>query len=125
MKFCDFLFTWFELPSKSYQNDAPRKEFPSMWGKYTRRRSQLLMRRTIICIFDGPAIYKERGHNCDVMMDAIASQITSVSMVCSTVYSGTSKKTSKRRITGHCEGISPVTGEIPSQMASNVKNISI
>ena len=35
-----------------------------------------------------------------------------------------SKKTSKLRITGRCEGNSPVTGEFPAQMSSNVKNVS-
>ena len=36
-----------------------------------------------------------------------------------------SKKTSKRRGTGLCEGNSPVTGEFPSQRASNAENVSI
>ena len=36
-----------------------------------------------------------------------------------------SKKTSKLCITGLCEGNSPVTGEFPSQRASNAENISI
>ena len=36
-----------------------------------------------------------------------------------------SKKTSKLRVTGLCEGNSPVTGEFPSQRASNADNISI
>ena len=35
------------------------------------------------------------------------------------------KKTSKRRVTGLCEGNSPVTGEFPAQRASNAENISI
>ena len=35
------------------------------------------------------------------------------------------KKTSKLRITGLCEGNSPVTGEFPAQMASNAENVSI
>ena len=36
-----------------------------------------------------------------------------------------SKKTSKLRATGLCEGNSPVTGEFPSQRASNAENVSI
>ena len=36
-----------------------------------------------------------------------------------------SKKTSKLRITGLCEGNSPVTSEFPAQKASNVENVSI
>ena len=36
-----------------------------------------------------------------------------------------SKKTSKLRLTGLCEGNSPVTGEFPAQRASNEENVSI
>ena len=35
------------------------------------------------------------------------------------------KKTSKLRVTGPCEGNSPVTGEFAAQMASNTENVSI
>ena len=34
-----------------------------------------------------------------------------------------SKKTSKLRVIGLCEGNSPVTGEFPAQMASNAENV--
>ena len=57
-------------------------------------------------------------------MSAMASQITDVSIVYSTVCSGADKKkTSKLRVTGLCEGKSPVTGEFPAQMASNADNV--
>ena len=36
-----------------------------------------------------------------------------------------SKKTSKLRVTGLCEGNSPMTGAFPPQMASNAENVSI
>ena len=36
-----------------------------------------------------------------------------------------SKKTSKIRVTGLCAGNSPVTGEFPSQRASNAESVSI
>ena len=36
-----------------------------------------------------------------------------------------SRKTSKLRFTGFCEGISPVTGEFPTQRVSNADNVSI
>ena len=36
-----------------------------------------------------------------------------------------SKKTSKLRVTGLCEGNSPVTGEFPAQRASNAGNVFI
>ena len=35
------------------------------------------------------------------------------------------KKTSKLRVTGLCEGNSPVTGEFPAQRTSNAENVSI
>ena len=35
------------------------------------------------------------------------------------------EKTSKLRVTGLCEGNSPVTGEFPAQRASNTENVSI
>ena len=50
-------------------------------------------------------------------MSEIASQITSLTIVYSTVLS--------LRVTGLCVGNSPVTGEFPAQMASNAENISI
>ena len=36
-----------------------------------------------------------------------------------------SKKTSKLRVTGLCEGNSPANGEFPTQRASNAENVSI
>ena len=41
------------------------------------------------------------------------------------LFSRRSKKTSKLRVTGHCAGNSPVTGEFPAQRASNTENVSI
>ena len=68
---------------------------------------------------------KSKFNYSDVIMSAMASQITGVSIVYSTVCSGSSKKTSKLRVTGLCEGNSPVTGEFPAQRASNADNVSI
>ena len=62
----------------------------------------------------------------DVILSVMESQITSITIVYSTVYSGTDqKKTSKPRVTGLCEGNSPVTGEFPSQRASNAETVPI
>ena len=57
----------------------------------------------------------------------MASQITSITIVYSTVYSGwfRSKKTSKLRVNGLCVGNSTGTGEFPAQMASSAENVSI
>ena len=59
-------------------------------------------------------------------MGTMASQITSLTVVYSTVYSGSDqKKTSKLPVTGLCVGNSPGTGEFPTQMAINGENVSI
>ena len=50
----------------------------------------------------------------DFIMSAMASQITSLTIVYSTVYSRRrSKKTPKLHVTGLCAGNSPVIGEFP------------
>ena len=41
------------------------------------------------------------------------------------LFRHSSKKTSKLRVTGLCEGTSPVTGEFPTQRPSNAENVSI
>ena len=59
-------------------------------------------------------------------MGAMTYQITSLTIVYSTVYSNADKKnTSTPRVTGHCAGNSPGTGEFRAQMASNAENVSI
>ena len=55
----------------------------------------------------------------------MASQIISLALVYSAVYSGADKKTSKLRVTGLCARNSRGTGEFPAQMASNTENVSI
>ena len=62
----------------------------------------------------------------DVIMGAIASQITSLTIVYLTVYSdaGQRKHQSSASLT-FCAGNSPVTGEFPAQMASIAENVSI
>ena len=67
-----------------------------------------------------------RSHYSDVIMGAMASQITNLTIVYSTVFfRRRSKKTSKFRVTGLCAGNSPVISEVPAQMASNAENVSI
>ena len=59
-------------------------------------------------------------------MSAMASRITSLTIVYSTVYSRhRPKKTSKLRVTGFDEGDSSVIDEFPAQMTSNAENVSI
>ena len=53
----------------------------------------------------------------DVIMSMMASRITSLTIVYSTVP--------KFRVTGPCARNSPVTGEFPAQRASNAENVYI
>ena len=62
----------------------------------------------------------------DVIMNAMASQITSLTIVYSTVYSCEDQR--KYQSSGSLAfvmGISPVTGEFPAQRASNTEDVSI
>ena len=61
-------------------------------------------------------------HYSDVIMGTMATQITSLTNVNSTVRS---KKTAKLRVTGLCAGNSPVTGEFPAEKARNARDVSI
>ena len=59
-------------------------------------------------------------------MGTMASQIIRLSIVCSAVCSDADqRKRSKLRVTGLCDGNSPVTGEFPSQRASNAEKVSV
>ena len=59
-------------------------------------------------------------------MGAVASQITSLGIfLLNRLFWDRSKKTSKLRVTGHCEGNSPVTGKFPARKASDAENVSI
>ena len=63
-----------------------------------------------------------QSHYSDAIMDAMASQITGVSVVYSTVCSGAEQKKSKFRVTGLW---GEFTGEFPAQKASKAQNVSI
>ena len=65
-------------------------------------------------------------HYSDVTMGAVASQITSLTIVYSTVYSDADqRKYQSPASQAFVSGNSPGTGEFPAQMASNVENISV
>ena len=60
-------------------------------------------------------------------MIAIASQITSISSVCSIVWSSEDQRQlhSFTSLSGLCVGNSPVTSEFPAQKTSNMEHVSI
>ena len=62
----------------------------------------------------------------DVIMGAMASQITGITIVYSTVYSGADqRKHHSSASLAFCAGNSPVTDEFHAQLASNAGNVSI
>ena len=69
-------------------------------------------------------IHFESVHYSDIIMSAVASQITNISIVCHS-FKRRSKKAQKLCVTGLCEGNPPVTDGFSSQRASNAENISI
>ena len=76
-----------------------------------------------ICTYQ---ILKQATHYGDVIMGAMVSQITSLTIVYSNVYSSADKKkTSKFGVTGLCAGKSLLISEFPAQRASNAGNVSI
>ena len=75
--------------------------------------------------------YTKQGSRClhysDVIMGPVASQITSLTTILSTVYSDRrrSKKTSTFRVSAFVRWILPGTIEFPAQLASNAEKLSI
>ena len=65
-------------------------------------------------------------HYCDVIMGAIASQITSLTIFYLTIHSGADqrKHQSSASLAFFAEN-SPVTGKFPVQMDNNAENVSI
>ena len=61
-------------------------------------------------------------HHNDVIMDAIASQITSLTIVYSTIYSDADQR--KHQSSASLAFVRG-TGEFPAQKASNAENVSI
>ena len=70
------------------------------------------------------ASHRGQSHYNDVITSAMASEIIGVSIF-ARLFRRRSNKTSKLRVTALCEGNSPVTGEFPTQMASNAENVSM
>ena len=62
-------------------------------------------------------------HYDDVIMSTIASQITSLTIVYSTVYSDADQR--KHQSSASLALVGELTGEFPVQMASNAENVSI
>ena len=76
----------------------------------------------IVAAWNGQRYFHQ--HYNDVIMSAMASHQRRVCIL-NRLTRRRSKKTSKLRVTGLCEGNSPATGEFPAKRASNAENVSI
>ena len=76
------------------------------------------------CQWSNPELMCIISHYNDVIMSAMALQITSLMIVYSIVYWDADQR-KHQNVTGLCVGNSPVTGEFPAQRASNSENVSI
>ena len=86
----------------------------------------LIVRWRLIALEGSRGINTVSTHYNDVIMGTMASQITSLTIVYSTVYSDTDQRKHQSSASlAICAGNSPVTGEFPAQMASNAENVSI
>ena len=91
------------------------------WGTTLQRLGYRQMNNVRHSHSSGP-IY----HYNDVMISANACQVTSLTIVCSTVYSGADERNIKARRHWSFSGeFTPVTGEFPAHMASNTEYVSI
>ena len=73
---------------------------------------------TIRHVHDESLPWRHNGHDC-------VSNHQPHDYLFSRLIRHRSKKTSKLRVIGPCVGNSPMTGEFPTQMASNAENVSI
>ena len=140
MKELNWIWKWWVNVPNRYLYLRIRKQHQNIWRIKTVLTWQTVaLENTLICVV-GATFYWQRLSSLmmlvirvlckellklvlysDVMMSRMASQITCVSIVYSTVYSGASKL----RVTGLCERNSLVTCEFPTQRASNAGNVSI
>ena len=101
------------------------------WASNTSIYDKAVIVRTLLLEWSSFLGYKIKmfktyiAHYSDVIMNRMASQITSVSIVCNCLFRCRSKKTSKLCITGLCVGNPPVTGIFPSHRTRNAENVSI
>ena len=109
---------WFETPSRSSWRHCSAPSLLSIHFEMCHKIPHSFRFTTaMLCSF-----FK---YLSDVMMSAMASQITGVSIVYSNIRSGANKKNSKAPRHWPLWGDSPVTGELPAWRASNSENVSI
>ena len=93
-------------------------KFPHPWLTHS-KPSRAASSRAVFYATDQHTL--QRRHNeCDSVSDHQPHDC-----LLNRLFGRRSKKTSKLRVTGLCEGKSPGTGEFPAQIASNAENVSI
>ena len=99
----------------------------TIWCQQDRSRATTISHTLIPCTQIGLCMpCANQYHYNNVIMNAIACQITASRFFTQALIQAHIKeKKSKLRVTGPCEGNSPVTGEFPAQGASNAENVSI
>ena len=76
-------------------------------------------------IFSKNSLDDNDEHYSDIIISAMAFEITVVSIVCSTFFQQQIKENIKAPRHWLCEGNPPVTDGFPLQKASNAENVSI
>ena len=106
----------------SHNSSDPLKMAESDFREFTQCRFRAIYWETALL----SCLVYDYVHYSDDIKRAMACQITCVTIVYPAVCSGTGqRKHQYHRITGLCEGNSPVTGEIAAQRASNAANVYI
>ena len=99
----------------------------NLWGPqciHSRQDMALLGTGSLASNVTGDTI--DAPYYSDVLMNAMASQGTGVSIVCLTVCSGVDqRKHQSSALLALCEGNSPVTGGFPHKGPTNAENVSI
>ena len=121
---------WFETPSRPFwrhcnwqTHDFSVLQKRSACGGVEYLRSLTLCGLNCMWKYEHGFAFSVAIYYNDVIMSAMASLVTCLTIVYSTVYlRRTSKKTSKLSVAGLCEANSPVNDEFPSHRASNAEN---
>ena len=102
-----------------YWSQVLSQEWRCGWSSADRRCSNY------IWVINSLIAYKGASYIRDLMVFIWCLNHQPHDCLLNCLFSRRSKKTSKLRVIGLCEGNSQVTGEFPAQRASNMENVSI
>ena len=131
---------WFETPSHSlwrhcnvkWEIETVRDRDKTMYITHVKEAISLELRESYDCSYGSESTLKNFVNSwlttmllwCHNERDGVSNHRCQDSLL-NRLFRRRSKKISKVSVTGLCEGNSPVTGEVPTQRASNAKNVSI